>query len=108
MKVSSVATSLFVTVGFIQTAMGLYCYESCSACWSDTQPGVDIKILCDYVSNECGQPCPSGYHGKHCAKRQRCMYVETWKVVSSGLTFSNLDVTLVKIAVGLVPVCAES
>lgn len=70
MKVLSVALSLFVVAGFIQTAVG-WCPDDCAACWlNNNSNGVDIKLIC---RGDCPDNCPSGYHGMHCANKRRCV-----------------------------------
>ena len=72
MKIQS-ALGLLLAADFIQTAAGLHCDSECAACWKtgDTN-GVDIKLSCGLGTRECGDTCPQGYEGIHCAKRARC------------------------------------
>ena len=92
MKVLSVALSLLFSAAFIQTAAGITCDSSCSACWKIGSPGVDVKIGC--WGNNCPDSCPDGYENIHCAEWQRCMWVDPliclwWHIFSSsssGLT----------------------
>ena len=65
------ACSLFAA-SLIQMAVGLNCNSLCAACWKDGSPGVDIKIGCSAINGYCGDKCPQGYHGLHCAKDSRC------------------------------------
>ena len=70
-------TELLALAGVIQMAAGLKCDSGCSACWSDTQPGVDIKLYCGGSDNRsCGGLCPPGYSRLHCAKGERCACVD--------------------------------
>ena len=71
----TIALSLFLAAGFTQTA-ALTCDTDCAACWKDGSPGVDIKFWCDYNSDAgCDSVCPPGYSDIHCARTERCQYV---------------------------------
>ena len=68
----SMALSMFLASGFIQTAVGIQCDSQCAACWKNNNSnGADIKIRCG--SNDCGNSCPTGYSDLHCAKAFRCV-----------------------------------
>ena len=67
---STVAYWLFAA-GLIQTAVGLNCDSGCVACWKDGASGVDAKFSCP-DGYHCGDGCPSGYSGLHCARETRC------------------------------------
>ena len=71
----SVAASIFFANGVIQMAAGLKCDTSCAACWLDNNSdGVDTKFLCTGDHGvHCGDLCPTGYSGIHCAKIERCL-----------------------------------
>ncbi|KIK06049.1 hypothetical protein K443DRAFT_674614 [Laccaria amethystina LaAM-08-1] len=72
----SMALSMLLASGFIQTAVGLKCSSGCAACWQDNNSnGADIKIRCggNMGENECGNNCPTGYSGLHCANASRCV-----------------------------------
>lgn len=74
MKVLSVAV-FSLLFGFSQTTVaGLSCRSHCAACWKTGQPGVDIKIGCGF-RGECHQ-CPPDYESIHCAKSERCRWVD--------------------------------
>ena len=70
-----VASSIFFASGVIQMAAGLKCDTSCAACWLDNNSdGVDTKFLCTGDHGvHCGDLCPTGYSGIHCAKIERCL-----------------------------------
>ena len=73
MKLSLVFGLVFAS-GLIEMAVGIYCPTSqCGACWKTGSPGVDIKFWCDVSPNDCGDTCPEGYEGIHCAKDFRCL-----------------------------------
>jgi len=74
MKVLSVAV-FSMPFGFIQTAAGISCGSHCAACWKTGEPGVDIKIGCDGSFVSC-HDCPPGYESIHCAKSERCQWVD--------------------------------
>ena len=65
-------TSLIITATLthITTVLGLKCDSYCAACWKDGSPGVDTKFACN--SGHCGDKCPTGYSGIHCATALRC------------------------------------
>ena len=69
-----VGVTLVVVASLIHTAMGLSCEDLCAACWKDNDPnGTDIKMQCNAkFSGGCGNTCPSGYSGIHCAQSKRC------------------------------------
>ena len=69
MKVLSIA-ALGLLFSVIRTAAGISCGSQCAACWKIGQPGVDIKIACDWGA-ECHN-CPPDYDNIHCAKSARC------------------------------------
>ena len=74
MKLLSIAFSLVFAGSFIQTVVGVTCDSGCAACWKIGSPGIDIKMGCDPDPNfDCGDECPSGYEGIHCARYRRCM-----------------------------------
>jgi len=73
MKVLSVAVFSLLFC-FIQTAAELSCRSYCAACWKTGQPGVDIKIGCGFRGRCHG--CPPGYESIHCAKKERCQWVD--------------------------------
>ncbi len=87
MKLLSVALSLLFSAAFIQTAAGITCDSNCSACWKIGSPGVDVKIGC--WANNCPGSCPDGYENIHCAKWQRCMWVDLWWTYSFFLSYSS-------------------
>ena len=72
----TIAVSIFLTNGATQMAAGLKCSTACAACWLDNNnDGVDTKFTCreDQGSyTHCGDACPTGYNGIHCAKTERC------------------------------------
>ncbi|KIJ93433.1 hypothetical protein K443DRAFT_397621 [Laccaria amethystina LaAM-08-1] len=71
----TVAISMFFANAVIQMAAGLICNDNCAACWLDNNAdGVDTKFSCtgnEYV--HCGDVCPPGYNGIHCAESKRCL-----------------------------------
>jgi hypothetical protein len=71
----AVAVSMFFANGIIQMAAGLDCSSSCAACWLDNNnDGVDTKFTCTGNGGVgCGDVCPTGYNGIHCAKSERCV-----------------------------------
>lgn len=73
----SIALSMLLASGFIQTAVGIKCDSGCAACWKDNDSnGVDIKLSCgggNLAAGQCGDKCPTGYGRIHCAKAARCM-----------------------------------
>ncbi|KIJ92650.1 hypothetical protein K443DRAFT_428433 [Laccaria amethystina LaAM-08-1] len=73
----AVAICIFFANGVIQMAVGLKCDSGCAACWLDNNnDGQDTKFTCmgDRGSLvHCGDVCPTGYHGIHCAKIERCL-----------------------------------
>ncbi|KIK02858.1 hypothetical protein K443DRAFT_677196 [Laccaria amethystina LaAM-08-1] len=75
----AVAVSMFFANGIIQMAAGLDCSSSCAACWLDNNnDGVDTKFTCTGNGGVgCGDVCPTGYNGIHCAKSERCVCVST-------------------------------
>ena len=70
-----VAVSMFFANSVIQMAMGLICDSGCAACWLDNNNnGVDTKFSCTARHmDHCGDVCPAGYNGIHCAKSARCL-----------------------------------
>ncbi|KIJ92642.1 hypothetical protein K443DRAFT_648857 [Laccaria amethystina LaAM-08-1] len=71
----AVAISIFFANGVIQMAVGLKCSSGCAACWLDNNnDGEDTKFTCTGDNGvHCGDVCPTGYHGIHCAKIERCL-----------------------------------
>ncbi|KIK00785.1 hypothetical protein K443DRAFT_678974 [Laccaria amethystina LaAM-08-1] len=66
-----VAICMFFANNAIQMAAGLHCNSGCAACWLDNNDdGVDTKFEC---IGECGDVCPAGYNGIHCATFNRCL-----------------------------------
>jgi hypothetical protein len=77
MKLLSIAFTLVFAASLIHKATGLICSSACAACWKIGSPGIDIKMGCDPDADfECGNECPNGYEGIHCAQFRRCTYVE--------------------------------
>ena len=74
MKIIAFAIYLVATC-FIQTVAGLHCDSRRAACWKDGSPGVDTKFNCNYSTGDCGEKCPPGYSGIHCAEHVRCVTV---------------------------------
>jgi hypothetical protein len=69
-----VLLGLIFAAEIIQSVAGIECHSSnCAACWKIGSPGIDIKIPCG-PKGECGDKCPDGYEGIHCAKSTRCEY----------------------------------
>ena len=67
----AVVVSMFLANGVILMAAGLSCHTGCAACWLDNNSdGVDTKFQCN--GEDCGEVCPPGYNGLHCAKLARC------------------------------------
>jgi hypothetical protein len=65
------AASIFFANNVIQMAAGLRCNSGCAACWLDNNnDGVDTKFTC---VGDCGDVCPTGYNGIHCARVDRCL-----------------------------------
>ena len=65
MKVYLGAIALIVA-GFFYTTAALYCNSGCAGCWKDNDlNGVDTLFRCN-PGPGCLDPCPTGYHGKHC------------------------------------------
>ena len=89
MKLFSAATSLLFAASLIQTAVGLNCNSGCGACWKDDNAnGADIKFTCTNGGN-CGDKCPQGYHGIHCAEATRCWYVNYSKSGRASVKLST-------------------
>ncbi|KIK02277.1 hypothetical protein K443DRAFT_677788 [Laccaria amethystina LaAM-08-1] len=66
------AVSIFFANNVIQMAAGLQCNSGCAACWLDNNnDGVDTKFTC--TGGDCGDVCPTGYNGIHCARLERCL-----------------------------------
>ena len=73
MRAFFAATFSLFAVSLIQTAAGLNCDSLCAACWMDNNAdGADIKFTCLADDGYCGETCPVGYHGMHCANHARC------------------------------------
>ena len=71
LKFYAVAVSMFFANSVILMAAGIQCSSGCAACWLDNNPdGVDTKFSCN--GGDCGDVCPSGYNGIHCARFGRC------------------------------------
>ncbi|KIK02275.1 hypothetical protein K443DRAFT_97278 [Laccaria amethystina LaAM-08-1] len=71
-----VAVSMFFATNVIQMAAGLACNSGCAACWLDNNnDGVDTKFTCTGGEQgvDCGDECPTGYNGMHCAHIARCL-----------------------------------
>ncbi|KIJ93808.1 hypothetical protein K443DRAFT_111474, partial [Laccaria amethystina LaAM-08-1] len=62
------------------------CKSGCAACWLDNNgDGVDTKFTCPGHQYprlgiqilrppcQCGDACPTGYNGIHCAAIERCL-----------------------------------
>lgn len=68
--------ALVISATFINMALvsgsRVWCDSNCAACWlnGDQGTGVDTKFSCE--NGSCGDSCPSGYGGLHCAKDERC------------------------------------
>ncbi|RPB26516.1 hypothetical protein L211DRAFT_835338 [Terfezia boudieri ATCC MYA-4762] len=71
MKLSLSVALMINATFFIRIGAGLSCDSSCAACWKDGVSGVDTKFSCD-DNGHCGNTCPPGYHGMHCARASRC------------------------------------
>jgi hypothetical protein len=71
----AVAISIFFAAGVIQMAAAIKCGDGCAACWKDNNnDGEDTKFSCTGEDGvHCGDVCPPGYHGIHCANIERCM-----------------------------------
>jgi len=98
MKVLSVAV-FSLLFGFIQTAAGLSCRSHCAACWKTGQPGVDIKIGCGFRGRCHG--CPPGYESIHCAKEERCQWVDLSMPLFITILFSFILACMFKFFFGL-------
>ncbi|KIJ92092.1 hypothetical protein K443DRAFT_114120 [Laccaria amethystina LaAM-08-1] len=70
-----VAVIMLFANGVIQMAAALECSSGCAACWLDNNnDGVDTKFACSGDKGvHCGDECPTGYNGLHCAKIDRCV-----------------------------------
>jgi len=107
MKLLSVLSAV-IAVAFFQTAAGFKCSSGCAACWKIGVPGEDIKMTCDQ-DNDCGgvRDCPPGYDSPHCAKTERCMWVDLSTDGNQYLTdHSQIDVRI-PIVTSLARVFAE-
>ncbi|KIM49689.1 hypothetical protein M413DRAFT_407945 [Hebeloma cylindrosporum] len=78
----SIAIFALLTAGFVQTAVGISCGSKCAACWLDNNSdGVDTKFSCN--GSDCGDNCPAGYSGIHCADSARCNLVDQQTFVAA-------------------------
>ena len=67
--------ALFILAASMHIALvqGIKCSSNCAACWKDNDTdGVDTKFICNGREGDCGDTCPPGYHGIHCAGWERC------------------------------------
>ncbi|KIJ92086.1 hypothetical protein K443DRAFT_459179 [Laccaria amethystina LaAM-08-1] len=71
----AVAISIFFAASVIQMAAAIKCGDGCAACWKDNNnDGEDTKFSCTGEDGvHCGDVCPPGYHGIHCANIERCI-----------------------------------
>ena len=75
MKLYIIQVALVITAALGHLALlvsGISCGSACAACWkNDDNNGVDTKFFCKL--GRCGDACPDGYHGIHCARFSRCV-----------------------------------
>ncbi|KIJ92089.1 hypothetical protein K443DRAFT_114119 [Laccaria amethystina LaAM-08-1] len=69
------AVIMLFAISVIQMAAALECSSGCAACWlNNNSDGEDTKFTCTGDKGvHCGDVCPPGYNGIHCANIVRCL-----------------------------------